>query len=351
MTMQTPSLKAVLAYLTQAAESPLRDVGIAGTSILSGDRNALWRVQAADQDIVLKMFLDAGQARGRRQYNNQESAARIGAAPAPIAFDRYPAGLSHQVMLYHWQDGIQFDPRKTEHHTALAEALVRIHTRVPAGHERLSPHPINQAYLWSLMQGSRMRIAAWLQDRPADDLTWLMQFVLAEADRQIPPRVDNGALARPALVHGDLFAEHCLLHGTQFHFVDWEMGGLGDPAREVAHLLVHMLRSLDQPARDLWLAQYLEGMDEATLAARIATYEMMLPIESFMELLLPLTQPAFHPGPDNTGAHTLLHLAFRECLQDVDRVLALALEAEERQRLGDLYQARLKSQATVHAGV
>src|SRR3954471_3842511 len=69
-----------------------------------GDANLLWRVGAGEQQAGVKVFLDAGQARSRRQFDAQQLLAPVGLAPEPLWVDRYPQGLSRQLIVYRWCD-------------------------------------------------------------------------------------------------------------------------------------------------------------------------------------------------------------------------------------------------------
>ncbi len=331
----------VVTYLQDSSQSPLYGKTVESVQALSGDQNALWRVLSGEQDVVLKMFLDAGQARGRRQFNNQEAAASRGVAPQPISFERYPTGLSRQIMLYHWDSGILLDPLATEHRRQLAFALAEVHSQDTVGHARLSPHPVSPDYQWNLMQGSHRQVNSWLTSQSPDELTVALRHVLSASQSQVKAELEETSPALPALVHGDVYPEHCLVGKQGLRFVDWELAGLGDPAREVAHVLIHVLRGVPDLARQSWQDQYLELMSEPSLSGRIRLYEMMLPVAAFMDLLLHLLPTSGQFASEQAGANTLLHLAFEQCLADVNRTLDLDFESGEVTHLAHIYHSRL----------
>lgn len=335
-----PAPASVLAYLASAAESPVRDAVITDVRALPGDRHALWRIQSDRHDIVLKMFLDAGQARGRRQYNCQAAAAQDRLAPPPLAFDRYPQGLARQILIYPWQAGAALNPRDADQRAALGAALARVHARALEGPIRLSPHPVNLAYQWSLMQGSQRRVQTWLADQPLDALTDFLRRALPAAGRQAPREPTPDGAAAPALVHGDLYAEHCLVQDQRIRFVDWEMGGLGDPARDIAHLLLHTLRGLSPAEEDAWWSAYGRRPSDAGLQARTAAYGRLLPWASLMELILRLAQPASFPSVPALS-EAVWPWAFRACLEDAAPALGLEAGAEERQAIVAGFRQRL----------
>lgn len=353
MKMQTHAAVSadILTYLTTAAESPLHGVPVDDTRVLTGDENALWRIGAADQQLVLKMFLDAGQARGRRQFNMQRRAAQLGLAPEPVAFDRHPVGLSHQILIYQWQAGKRFDAAEETHRAALSAALAHLHAQAPQGDERLSPLPLNLEYQWNLIQGSMRQLRGWLEGQAPDALTVALGYILGAAERQIP--ADQKAMGNAAalgLVHGDLYPEHCLVQAGRMAFVDWEMGGLGDPAREIAHLSIHVLRGLSPADRAYWMEDYLARMAQDALRDRIRMYEKLLPLAGLLDLGLYMVRTPSAQTEDDAGARFLLHLAFRESLMDVTRVLRLDHEPEEIESLSHLYRDRLPFADPIHAG-
>ncbi len=347
---QTDLTANVLRYLQTSSQSPLYGTQVALVQTLSGDQNALWWIRSNERDMVCKMFLDAGQARGRRQFNNQETAARLGIAPIPVTFERYPEGLSRQVMVYHWIPGTHLNALDAVHRDHLAEALVVVHTQDPAGHARLSPHPVNPQYQWNLIQGSQQRLEAWLDAQVPDDLTVALRHVLTAVQTQGQAVLAETDPAPPVLVHGDIYPEHCLVDPTGLRLVDWEMGGLGDPAREAAHVLIHVLRGVPATDRQHWRDQYLAHMQEPSLIARIRLYEILLPVASCLDLALHLLWAPEPTREDFVGTQTLLHLAFQECLLDVSRALTLDFEGDEVAHIAHIFHARLGQTVSTYAG-
>lgn len=329
--------EAILTYLEKTPALEISAGQIISMDELPGDHNSVWRIQSDKRDFALKMFMDAGQARGRRQFTNQESAAQIGMAPSPIAFDRYPEGLSHQVMLYEWSPGSQMNFGLNEDRMILASALAAVHSRQPMEQTRLSPHPVNQHYQWSLIQGSRRLVVEGVARGGANTLSDMVLMVLALAEDRILPVLDRNELTPPALVHGDLQAEHCLNKDGQVQLLDWEMGGLGDPAREICHLFTHLMPGMTPSERAEWIAVYRGSEYDTKLEERICTYEVLLPVASLLELVL---LPATATGPAAAAEECqLLQMAFALCLDDVQHALEMNITQAEKQELSDSYLA------------
>lgn len=350
MTSTTGTIRDPLHWLAHAPASPVHGQTVRLTDTLTGDSNALWKVEAGSESLVLKMFLDAGQARGRRQYNAQMLAWRADLAPEPLVFDRYPEGLARQVLVYRWCPGDPVDMRDPVHRKALATSLGRLHRLAPKPETRLSPHPINAEYQWKLIEGSLRRLERWLPEQPGDEFNAALATVMRTASRQIPEAAAGLAGSTPAaVVHGELYAEHCLVHDGQVRMVDWELAGIGDPARECAHVMIHMLRDLTADERLAWQDRYLSEAGWTDLAPRVELYSRLLPLEGLLNLALQATRrpSAALAEPERIGP--LLRVAFHACMSDVNRVLKLNFPDENLNQLACLYERRLTQETPMAA--
>lgn len=349
MPSTTGAIRDPLHWLAHAPASPVHGRAVQLADTLTGDSNALWRVEADSDSLVLKMFLDAGQARGRRQYNAQTLAWRADLAPEPLVFDRYPEGLARQVLVYRWCPGCPVDVRNPMHREALAASLGRLHRLAPKPETRLSPHPINAEYQWNLIEGSLRRLEQWLPELPDDEFNAALATVMREASRQLPAAVAGLAGSTPAaVVHGELYAEHCLMHDGHVRMVDWELAGIGDPARECAHVMLHMLRNLTVDDRLAWQDRYLSEAGWPDLAPRVELYARLLPLEGLLNLTLQATRQQPTAGPEGIGP--LLRTAFRECMADVNRSLALNFPNGNLDQLACMYERRLTQETPMAAG-
>ena len=350
MASETGAIRDPLHWLAHAPASPVHGQTVRLTDTLTGDSNALWKVETGSESLVLKMFLDAGQARGRRQYNAQTLAWRADLAPEPLVFDRYPEGLARQVLVYRWCPGTPVDVRDPAHREALAQSLGRLHCLAPTPDTRLSPHPVNAEFQWNLIEGSLRRLERWRLEQPRDELNAALAAVMQEASRQLPASVTGLEGSVPAaVVHGELYAEHCLMADGRVRMVDWELAGIGDPARECAHVMLHMLRNLTVDDCQAWQDRYLAEAGQAGLAPRVELYTRLLPLEGLLNLALFLTrrQPTVEAGADRVGP--LLRVAFRECMSDVNRALKLNFSDENLNQLACMYEHRLTQETPMVA--
>src|SRR4051794_33426990 len=115
-------------YLTSAPSSLFVQQPVEMLAHWQGDANLLWRVTVGDQQAVVKLFLDAGQARSRRQFDAHQLFAPMGLAPEPLWADRYPHGLSRQLIVYRWCDGESVVANDRDALLAWSDAIAKLHT-------------------------------------------------------------------------------------------------------------------------------------------------------------------------------------------------------------------------------
>ncbi len=255
-----------------------------------GRDNLLWRVECRGQAAVLKLFLDAGQARSRRQFDGQQLFAPLGVAPRPLWVDRYPEGLARQVLIYEWQPGALLDPGNPAQIATLARCVAQVHSSDASEVRRFCPHPLNLDYLWRVLGGSIGPIQEWLAEQRANALLDHFKQVSINAQSLVEAALPLWANAPPGAVHGDLKLENCIDSFGSIILLDWEMFGLGDPALEVATFLQLSQAGLAADGQATWLEHYLDGVDQPGLAQRIAVYQRLLPFQAVCYLLDGLRQ-------------------------------------------------------------
>lgn len=276
-------------YLTNAPSSLFTQQEVEIVAHWQGDSNLLWRVNSGREDAVVKQFLDAGQARSRRQYDGHQHFSPLGLAPQPLWADRYPHGLSRQLIVYRWSNGEQLAAEDTGELWSWAEAVATLHTAPTDDLHRFSPHPLNLDTYWRIEQGSIHQIENWLRksDLP---LAATFQQLATAAEALVHQSLPMWERALPTSVHGDLSHEHTLIERGRILFLDWEMFGLGDPALDVARLLQREGQRLTEEQRHLWLESYLQRMDQPELAQRLNIYQQLLEFHNVVYLLVGLQQ-------------------------------------------------------------
>lgn len=281
---------AIHTYLTTAPTSGFLHQPVEMVDHWQGRDNLLWRVRTADGDAVVKMYLDAGQVRSRRQRVGQQLFSAFGLAPEPLWEDRTPEGLPRQVLVYRWAEGEPLDLADPLHRDALAEGLAFIHRQEPALVQRFSPHPINLATFWQIWSASEETLARWVTRPAVPGLSSLLVGLWRETRSLIDQALPLFGETPPTPVHGEVRAENVLVSRGRCLFLDWEFFGLGDPAQEVARFLFYSGRAWSEAAQSAWLERYLAAMDEPMLEERIHLYRRVLPFHAATNLLHGLLQ-------------------------------------------------------------
>lgn len=313
-------------YLTTAPASHFLGQEVAMLAHWSGRDNLLWRAQRCAQEVVVKLFLDAGQARGRRQFAGQERFAPRGLAPRPLWFDRYPAGLSRQLLVYAWAEGDALEGANPPQMAALAVATAQLHGSDPNQLTRFSPHPVNLDYFWRILRGGLPALQQWLTLRKAEQLAQLLDQLASQAERLVAAALPWWAGSTPTPVHGDLRLENGFSSFGTVTLLDWEFFGLGDPALEVANFLYLHQSDLGAEGVGDWLAHYLAHFEQAGLDQRIGAYGWLLPFQSLCFLLNGLREhgPAAASNAERSQALSFLYMLLTHTLQQTTQQLQIA---------------------------
>lgn len=282
--------ESVLAYLTTAPTSEFVEQSVEVVDRWDGQDNLLWRVACGGIDAVLKLYLDAGQARSRRQFDGQQMFAPLGLAPRPRWYDRHPQGLARQVLIYDWVPGDPVDVDDALSRRLLAQAVAQIHGADVSDVQRFSPNALNLDYYWRMERGGFPAISTWLSEHKCDLFFPIFTTLVEQSSGLAEAALSLWAETPPCAVHGDLKAENCVNSFGAAVLLDWEMFGLGDPALDVASFLFNSQAQFDLEMQAEWLDVYLAHADQAGLAQRIGVYGKLLPLRSVTFLLHGLRQ-------------------------------------------------------------
>ncbi len=329
-------------YLTTAPSSLFAQQKVEMLAHWEGDANLLWRVsvanqQVANQQAVVKLFLDAGQARSRRQFDAHQLFAPLGLAPQPLWADRYPHGLSRQLIVYHWSDGETITPTDPSALIAWAEAIATLHASPPDDVRRISPHPVNLDFFWRIEQGSIAQIEDWLAPSGLA-LTKLFKTLATATEQLVQVGLPLWATAAPTPIHGDLAREHTLVERGRVVLLDWEMFGLGDPALDVARLLQREALSLEPHQVDSWLNTYLRFVDQPAMAERIDLFQRLLDVHNVIYLVVGLQQhTTTQLDNDLRDAVPYLQAALSTAIDHATAALKLPAIADSRSLVADFF--------------
>ena len=275
----------ILTYLTSAPTSNFVAQPVTVIDQWQGDENLLWRVESRGREAVLKLFLDAGQARSRRQFDGQQLFAPLGLAPLPLWYDRYPAGLSRQILVYTWAPGSAAQSTDAQQVADHARSAARVHTSDVDQVRRFSPRPLNLKTFWTIQHAT----FAKLQQRPAvagiEGLSAQLDQLFHTADTQVQAAPGRWQESMPSPIHGDLRWGNCTAHAGHIVLLDWEMFGLGDPSLEVATFLHSARTEMGAEQVQLWREHYLEASEDPELGERIDLYERLLTVRDLGFLL------------------------------------------------------------------
>lgn len=284
------STQEIHSYLTTSPGSHYLNRPVTMLTHWDGTDNLLWQVECGGQEAVVKYYLDAGQARGRREFDGQERFSRFGIAPRPLWFDRYPTGLSRQLLVYQWLPGDALTQPTAAQLVGLANAVAQVHRGDPTEVRRFSPNPVNLDYLWKVLVGGLPGLQHWLLAQGTTALSAALLALTDNAAQLIAAALPLWQGVAPTPIHGDLKLENALDSFGTVVLLDWEQFGLGDAAYDVATFLQMSQAVLDAEAQGLWLESYLATFDQAGLAARVGVYSQILPLQSLTYLLHGLRQ-------------------------------------------------------------
>ena len=277
-------------YLTNAPSSHFVGREVDVIDAWQGNENLLWRVECRGEEAVLKLFPDAGQARSRRQYDGQQFFASQGIAPSPLWYDRYPEGLSRQILVYAWMPGEPLDATDPQQIRAHAEVVAQLHSADVAEVRRFSPNPINLNYFWRIQSATYAKLRQWPLLQEHAKTGQLLNALFAAADAQVKATPAPWREAVPTAVHGDLRRQNACYTRGAICLLDWEMFGLGDPAFEVAGFLSSEAQELGEEKAQLWRKHYLNEYNDDRFRRRIELYEQLLKVRNVGFLLNGLQQ-------------------------------------------------------------
>lgn len=266
----------IYAYLTAAPASGFAGLNVEILEQWRGDDNLLWRVRAGEEEAVVKLFLDAGQARGRRQFDGQQLFAAAGIAPEPLWFDRYPEGLPRQVLVYRWVEGQALQPDDPDALLAFVASLAAVHSGDVEAVRRISPHALNLEYFWSLLSGGLKPTQQWLEQGGHTQMAALLRELAARGEAFVSEGLPLWQATPPTLIHGDPRAENVVIRADRAVLLDWELFGLGDPALEIGEWLHRQRMRWSGALQERLLVEYTFLTGDTTVDARVQLYRKLL---------------------------------------------------------------------------
>jgi Ser/Thr protein kinase RdoA (MazF antagonist) len=268
-------LEPLLEYLS-ALDEPIAPVwgDWALTQIGGGTNNLLYRAGGPFGDYAIKFTVPDERDRAGREYHSLLALQRAGlaVAPEPVLLDR--ASYRYPVVVQTWLDGemLTTPPTTDEDWTSLIEHYVAVHSLTPDTSTVSMPAAVFTAHTFddAIALLRHQQIARL----PPSEQPAVLRDLLRRLETQ---RMPAWTKAPPALCHVDVNFRNILRRPGQWASVDWENGGWGDPAFEIAELMTHPAY-LDVPAlRWAWVADaYVSRVDDPTARERIDVYYRVL---------------------------------------------------------------------------
>ncbi len=265
------SLRAALARLSCAFPSdpsvPDELEGWRIAPLPGGRNNRLFKLSNASLSVVAKFTMRDARDRAGREYNALLSLAAAGLAIAPLPFLLDRDAYCQPVVVQEWVDGepLQHPPNDDVGWERLAELLTLTH-RLRPGDEAGSLLP---AVLTAHTAAGALQIVRdELGKMPEGERLPEVAAAAARLERQ---SLSRWPVPPPTLVRCDPNVRNVIRRPGVWAYVDWEYSGWGDPAYDVAELMLHPSYIAVPEARWAWFCnRVLDG--DATARARVSVY-------------------------------------------------------------------------------
>lgn len=241
---------------------------------VTGGRNALlYRATGPGGDLAVKFTVRDERDRAGREFGALRAltGAGLAIAPQPLFLDRDLCETP--VVVQQWLAGTPLDapPSDDAGWERVAELLELLYQVRPSSVAvELLPAAFNARSFGGAVTLVREELALLPpSERP--------QEVVAAAERlEVSPPPDWSP-GEPALCHCDANTSNILTRPRRWAVVDWENAGWGDPAFDIADLIVHPAYRAVGEDRWQWLLQRLCGLNEG-MRARVEAYRSVLAV-------------------------------------------------------------------------
>jgi thiamine kinase-like enzyme len=241
--------------------------------IAGGANNLLYRANGAEGDFAVKFTVRDDRDRAGREYAALSVLHQAGLRIAPQAIWLDQQRYRQPVIVQTWLDGdvLTAAPQTDADWDALVQHYCAIHSLTPARTSALLPEAVlnvaSGAAGKAMVQRHAQRLprAAWPQS---------LQALLTRFEGWNPP-----AWPEPprTLCRVDPNWLNLLRRAGGWASVDWENSGWGDPAFELADLIIHPAYEDVAPARWDWIIDaYVEQTGDRTAALRARTYQTIM---------------------------------------------------------------------------
>ena len=243
--------------------------------VTGGANGLVYYARDGDTEVAVKFCLNDVRDRAGREYNTLTVLQDTGAdlAPRPLLLDRH--NYRQPVVVQSWLTGeVSAEPpdndetwtRLLEHYAALARVRPE-HTRIS-----LEPTVLNASSFEAAKALVRGQLQQLRDHAYSGELREVVDALLAKTVPawQSPP---------VALCRGDGNITNFVRLPGGWRSLDWEYGGWGDPAFEMADLITHPAYLAVPAERWPWVvATYAELTRDASAPERIRAYVLVLAV-------------------------------------------------------------------------
>jgi aminoglycoside phosphotransferase (APT) family kinase protein len=258
--------------------------------VRGGANNALYRVESGGQQYACKLCVADERKRAAREYGVLELLDTTGAdlAPQPLLLDQSCAILPFPTVIYRWLPGEPLGPSITSTQlAALLESIQRIHSVRQDAFER--SRLSNAWFHWFAFEPYLAELIDFMSQYGG----WLAQHVtngpslrgrltrLVDGCAQTLTRADvkpGRECFTPCLCRVDPNLANSIWDEKRpLRWVDWEYGGWGDPALDLADMRWHIALCGLSETQHAWLRNnYIRPSRDPDFEARLAVWDRIL---------------------------------------------------------------------------
>ncbi len=271
-----PALQPLVAHLAELKDRASGDwQGWQIRPITGGWNNLLFRATGPLGDLAIKFTIRDTRDRAGREYQALRALqqAELNVAAMPILLDR--TRYTQPVVVTTWLEGIVSAdlPNTDDEWRDLVHHLAAVHTVTPAR----TPVRIRRAILTADSAAAGRRIVQECADRLPTEV--LPAEARALLQRVAAVRLPTWPRPPVTLCHVDPNLLNFVRRPGMWASVDWENSGWGDPAFDLANLILHPSFLETPETRWEWVIQTYAGLvGDPTVQVRIQTYRLILAV-------------------------------------------------------------------------
>ena len=242
------------------------------TRLGGGANNQLFRAKHALGDFVVKFTIRDDRNRAEHEFQALSALEQAGLqmAPMPVLVDS--ASYRQPVVVQTWIEGerINQPPSTDEEWQELLQYYRVVHTVTPD----TSPVKLPKAFSASTVFEGRSLVDQQLERIPDEARPTAFQNLIRRFEQTEIPEWEKAPVT---LCRIDPNPSNFIRCPSELISVDWEYSGWGDPAFDMADMMVHPTYRDVSSARWPWLVQaYGDLVDDSTAAIRIEAYYKIL---------------------------------------------------------------------------